>query len=148
MKYGQKLVEQSVPKWSLHNVDYNSLKHEIKVHTTRDQARAIAIPGQDDRRLARFESRLYGELCAQHQRVGLFVVSKAGELERRLGEWGGIVRHGDGRRLPAAAPTNGLVALVGNPPADDPAQKTPPARPSASSRSTTKTASRRAASAS
>jgi hypothetical protein len=84
MKYGQKLVEQSVPKWSLHNVDYNSLKHEIKVHTTRDQARAIAIPGQDDRRLARFESRLYGELCAQHQRVGLFVVSKAGELERRL----------------------------------------------------------------
>jgi hypothetical protein len=55
------------------------------VHTTRDQARAIVIPGQEDKRLVRFESRLYGELCMQHQRVGLFVSAKAGELERKLG---------------------------------------------------------------
>ncbi|GKT90677.1 SPX domain-containing protein [Colletotrichum tofieldiae] len=44
MKYGEQLEQESVPEWSLHNVDYNSLKHEIKVHTSRDQATAIAIP--------------------------------------------------------------------------------------------------------
>jgi SPX domain protein involved in polyphosphate accumulation len=85
MKYGDRLEEASVPGWSLHNVDYNSLKHQIKVHTTKDQATtAIAIPGQPDYALRRFEDAFYIELCSQHSRVGLFVTSKADEVSRRL----------------------------------------------------------------
>lgn len=68
------------------NLDYNSLKHEIKVHTTRDQATAIAIPGHQDASLLRFEDALYNELCLQHSRVDLFVSSKADEISRRMGE--------------------------------------------------------------
>lgn len=68
------------------NLDYNSLKHEIKVHTTRDQATAIAIPGHQDATLKKFEDNLYGELCRQHDRVDLFITSKADEISRRLGE--------------------------------------------------------------
>lgn len=66
------------------NIDYNSLKHHIKVHTTRDQATAIAIPGRQDTALGRFENDLYAELCRQHDRVNLFVTSKADEIARRL----------------------------------------------------------------
>ncbi|KAH7376129.1 hypothetical protein B0T11DRAFT_17104 [Plectosphaerella cucumerina] len=84
MKYGDQLEEASVPEWSLHNIDYNALKHEIKVHTTRSQATAMAIPGQQDHALQKFEDRLYLELCNQHDRVDLFVSSKADEIHRRL----------------------------------------------------------------
>ncbi|OLN85532.1 Vacuolar transporter chaperone 4-like protein 2 [Colletotrichum chlorophyti] len=84
MKYGEQLEQESVPEWSLHNVDYNSLKHEIKVHTSRDQATAITIPGHQDAALKRFEDNLYNELCIQHDRVDLFVTSKADEISRRL----------------------------------------------------------------
>lgn len=84
MKYGEHLQEESVPSWGLHNIDYNSLKHQIKVHTTKDQATAIAIPGQQDHALKRFEDGFYLELCNQHNRVGLFVTSKADEISRRL----------------------------------------------------------------
>ncbi|TQS34200.1 hypothetical protein Golomagni_05425 [Golovinomyces magnicellulatus] len=84
MKYGEQLQRESVPEWSLHNLDYNSLKHEIKVHTTRDQATAIAIPGHQDTSLRKFEDALYLELCRQHDRVDMFVSSKADEISRRL----------------------------------------------------------------
>lgn len=86
MKFGERLEQASVPGWSLHNVDYNSLKHQIKVHTTKDQATAVAltIPGQPDHTLKRFEDAFYHELCSQHNRVGLFVTSKADEISRRL----------------------------------------------------------------
>ncbi|KAL2129499.1 hypothetical protein VTI74DRAFT_7667 [Chaetomium olivicolor] len=84
MKYGEQFEQESVPQWSLHNIDYNSLKHHIKVHTTKDQATAIAIPGQPNRVLGKFEDDLYQELCRQHDRVGLFVTSKADEIARRL----------------------------------------------------------------
>ncbi|KAI1481163.1 hypothetical protein F4774DRAFT_59300 [Daldinia eschscholtzii] len=84
MKYGEHFEEESVPSWSLHNIDYNSLKHQIKVHTTKDQATAIAIPGQQDYALKKFEDAFYIELCNQHNRVGLFVTSKADEISRRL----------------------------------------------------------------
>lgn len=66
------------------NIDYNSLKHFIKVHTNRDEAKAIAIPGQPDTHLAKVEDELYHELCAQHDRAGLFVTAKADEINRRL----------------------------------------------------------------
>lgn len=66
------------------NIDYNSLKHFIKVHTTKDEAKAIAIPGQPDTHLAKVEDDLYHELCAQHDAAGLFVTAKADEINRRL----------------------------------------------------------------
>ena len=66
------------------NIDYNSLKHHIKAHTTRDQATAIAIPGRPNTALKKFEDDFYAELCGQHARVGMFVASKADEIARRL----------------------------------------------------------------
>ncbi|KAK4447892.1 hypothetical protein QBC34DRAFT_449825 [Podospora aff. communis PSN243] len=84
MKYGEQFESESVPQWSLHNIDYNSLKHHIKVHTTKDQATAITIPGHQDAALQNFEDGLYEELCRQHDRVDLFVSSKADEIARRL----------------------------------------------------------------
>ncbi|KAI1154434.1 hypothetical protein F4825DRAFT_448486 [Nemania diffusa] len=94
MKFGERLEQASVPGWSLHNVDYNSLKHQIKAHTTKDQATtasAIAIPGQQNYALKRFEDAFYLELCSQHNRVGLFVTSKADEISRRLRHLTGLV---------------------------------------------------------
>jgi SPX domain protein involved in polyphosphate accumulation len=85
MKYGEQLRHESVPQWSLHNLDYNSLKHEIKVHTTQNQATAIAIPGRgEDVALRKFEDGLYLELCRQHERVDMFISSKADEISRRM----------------------------------------------------------------
>ncbi|KAJ4145950.1 hypothetical protein LMH87_004781 [Akanthomyces muscarius] len=84
MKYGEQLERESAPQWSLHNLDYNSLKHEIKMHTTRDQATAMVIPGYEDPALAKFENALFAELCRQHDRVDMFVSSKADEIFRRM----------------------------------------------------------------
>ncbi|KAH7149527.1 SPX domain-containing protein [Dactylonectria estremocensis] len=84
MKFGEQLERESVPEWSLHNLDYNSLKHEIKVHTTRHQGVAMTIPGHQDEALTRFEDGLYMELGHQHDRLHLFVSSKADEISRRL----------------------------------------------------------------
>jgi hypothetical protein len=67
------------------NLDYNFLKHEIKAHTTRNQAAAVAIPGHQDLVLRKFEDGLYLELCRQHDRVDLFIISKADEVSRCLG---------------------------------------------------------------
>ncbi|KAL2162417.1 hypothetical protein VTH06DRAFT_7330 [Thermothelomyces fergusii] len=84
MKYGEHFEKESVPRWSLHNIDYNSLKQHIKAHTSRDQATAIAIPGRPNTALAQFEDDFYAELCRQHDRVDLFVSTKADEISRRL----------------------------------------------------------------
>lgn len=71
---------------SLDNVDYNELKYLIKVNTTRDQGQAITIPGHDDNALQKFEDAFFTELWNQHDRVDLFVKSKADEYNRRLRE--------------------------------------------------------------
>ncbi|KAK7755948.1 hypothetical protein SLS62_001890 [Diatrype stigma] len=85
MKFGQRLEEQSVPEWSIHNVDYNTLKHQIKTHTTKAHAAtAITIPGQQDQALQKFEEAFYHELCRQHDRVCFFVSSKCDEIHWRL----------------------------------------------------------------
>lgn len=54
------------------------------MHTNKDEAKAIAIPGQRDTHLAKVENELYHELCTQHDRAGLFVTAKADEINRRL----------------------------------------------------------------
>lgn len=70
----------------LDNIDYNEIKHLIKVRTTKDQAQTITIPGHENeaRALRDFEDELYNELRQQHQRIDLFVQSKSGEIARRL----------------------------------------------------------------
>ena len=114
MKYGDTLQQRSIPLWesckkdlllrssksdllSGHatpdNVDYNDIKRLIKVRTTQGQgqgqgqAKAIPISGHETKALHAFENELYGELRDQHQRIDLFVQSKAGEIGRRLGTY-------------------------------------------------------------
>ncbi|KAF4591800.1 SPX domain-containing protein [Ophiocordyceps camponoti-floridani] len=84
MKFGQQLERESIPEWRLHNLDYNSLKHEIKAHTSTLHATPTAIPGHPDLALCKFEDGLYIELEQQHNRLDLFVSSKTDEISRRL----------------------------------------------------------------
>ena len=109
MKYGDTLLHRSIPLWETcksspllldsqwrhlsghatpDNVDYNDIKRLIKVRTTHGQGQPKAIPGSDNeaKQLQAFESELYKELREQHQRIDLFVQSKAGEITRRLGK--------------------------------------------------------------
>ena len=108
MKYGETLHQRSIPLWencklwksivdsqlqnlmghaTPDNIDYNDIKHLIKVHTTHGQGQAKAIPSGDNeaKQLEKFENELYRELREQHQRIDLFVQSKTGEIARRLG---------------------------------------------------------------
>ncbi|TAQ90181.1 hypothetical protein B7494_g1485 [Chlorociboria aeruginascens] len=84
MKYGQTFRAQSVPGWALYNIDYNELKRRIKIYTSKDQAQAIAIPGEVDTRLQEFERLFYNQLVNEHDRADLFVNSKSEEISRRL----------------------------------------------------------------
>ncbi|KZF25589.1 SPX-domain-containing protein [Xylona heveae TC161] len=87
MKYGNTLAQRSIPEWGSYNVDYNDLKHLIKVRTSRERSSTIPIPGsgdEDSSELQEFEKEFYAELVDQHERVDLFVQSKAGEVQRRL----------------------------------------------------------------
>lgn len=62
---------------------HNLLLHLF--HSLLDSAR-ISIPGAVDVRGKELEDNLYGILQQQHQRISLFIRSKTGEIERRLGE--------------------------------------------------------------
>lgn len=68
------------------NIDYDDIKHYIKEHTTPGNGTSISIPGAGDARGKELEDSLFGILQQQHQRITLFVRSKAGEIERRLGK--------------------------------------------------------------
>jgi hypothetical protein len=68
-------------------MDYNFLKHMIKIHTTPEHEGGvrIPIPGCVDEDALKFERQFYAEVCQSYDGVSLFVFSKAGELDRRLG---------------------------------------------------------------
>ena len=68
------------------NIDYDELKHSIKVLTTKDASRARPIPnsGYEARQEQASQDRLFTDLENQHDRVNDFVQVKAGELSRRL----------------------------------------------------------------
>lgn len=102
MKYGDSLQQRSIPLWESYNVDYNDIKHLIKVRTTKGQGQAKAIPGSDNETKAfhPFEDELYHELRDQHQRIDLFVQSKAGEVGRRLGHLDKQIAHLEIRSFP------------------------------------------------
>ncbi|KAK4549662.1 hypothetical protein LTR36_004963 [Oleoguttula mirabilis] len=84
MKYGETLRQRSIPAWSHHNIDYDDIKHLIKEQTTAGQGKTISIPGRSDEKLQLFENSLFAILADQHNRIDLFVRSKAGEIRRRL----------------------------------------------------------------
>ncbi|KAF2864133.1 hypothetical protein K470DRAFT_209144 [Piedraia hortae CBS 480.64] len=81
MKYGDTLRQRSIPAWSHHNIDYDDIKHMIKQQTADNRSRVI--PGCTDVAGAEFEEQLFDVLVAQHERIYLFVKSKAGEIRRR-----------------------------------------------------------------
>lgn len=71
------------------NVDYDSIKNLIKDHTTPGKGKAIAIsiPGQQNESEINFENLLFSIFLDQHDAVSLFVKSKSGEIQRRLGSF-------------------------------------------------------------
>lgn len=71
---------------STDNIDYDDIKHFIKENTTPGQGKTISVPGRGEDKVAEFENALFHILQDQHQRIDLFVKSKAGEIQRRLGE--------------------------------------------------------------
>lgn len=73
----------------------------IKQNTTRTHGQAMAIPGQVDPSLDKFEKDFFHELKNQHHRVDLFVKSKADEFSHRLGRSG--IREGMRRLADCAA---------------------------------------------
>lgn len=68
------------------NIDYDDIKHFIKENTTPGQGKSVSVPGRGDDKLVEFENALFHILADQHQRIDLFVKSKAGEIQRRLGK--------------------------------------------------------------
>jgi hypothetical protein len=70
----------------LENVDYDAIKWLIKEQTTPGKAKAMSVPGQGNETELLFESKLYHHLVEQHDKIGLFVKSKSGEIQRRLGK--------------------------------------------------------------
>ena len=69
------------------NLDYDDLKQMVKDHTASAPNHPLFIPGQgsEARATKDIEDEMYGQLLQQHDRVDLFVQSKAGELARKLG---------------------------------------------------------------
>lgn len=67
------------------NIDYDDIKHFIKENTTPGQGKSVSVPGRGDDKLAEFENALFHILADQHHRIDLFVKSKSGEIQRRLG---------------------------------------------------------------
>jgi hypothetical protein len=49
--------------------------------------KAISIPGNVDQKALDLDDELLAILEDQHNRIDLFVRSKAGEIQRRLGEY-------------------------------------------------------------
>ncbi|KAF2766401.1 SPX domain-containing protein [Teratosphaeria nubilosa] len=84
MKYGQELRQRSIPAWSHHNIDYDEVKYFIKEQTTPAKGKSAPVRRCGDEQLQQFESQLFRILTHQHDRVDLFVKSKAGEIQRRL----------------------------------------------------------------
>ncbi|MCJ1313246.1 hypothetical protein MMC25_006923 [Agyrium rufum] len=89
MKYGETLHQRSIPEWGTYNIDYNEIKHLIKIRTTsfkkNGKSKAISIPGTGGVEVdTALEQELYMELSSQHERMDLFVQSKAGEITRKL----------------------------------------------------------------
>lgn len=70
----------------IENVAYDSIKQLIKDHTSPGKGQAVTIPGKGDSVDDTFEDQLFIVFAEQHDNVNLFVRSKSGEIDRRLGK--------------------------------------------------------------
>lgn len=102
MKYGETLRQRSIPAWAHHNIDYDDIKHFIKENTTPGKGKSVSVPGRGEDKLFEFENALFHILQDQHERINLFVKSKAGEIQRRLEHSKKQLRALAGRRTLAA----------------------------------------------
>jgi hypothetical protein len=84
MKFGETLYQRSVPKWSAYNVNYNQIKHLIKVRTSAGSALPLSIPSAGVGRWHDLENELYTFISVQYENIALFLRSKQGEIDRRL----------------------------------------------------------------
>lgn len=84
MKFGETIAQRSVPKWAAYNLNYNELKHLIKLRTADGSPSPVPIPGQTNHRWSLLEDELFILLKGQYDNIALFVRSKYGEIERRL----------------------------------------------------------------
>ena len=73
-----------MPKWAAYNVNYNQLKHLIKVRTSTGSAIPVSIPSASVSRWHDLENELYSVIEQEYENVALFLRSKQGEIERRL----------------------------------------------------------------
>lgn len=84
MKYGETLQQRSIPAWRNHNIDYDEIKKVIRKRTSAGNGESVSVPGRGDEKLLQFETELSDIFTQQHERINLFVKSKAGEIKRRL----------------------------------------------------------------
>ncbi|KAK4964233.1 hypothetical protein LTR66_012403 [Elasticomyces elasticus] len=103
MKFGETLRQRSIPKWAHYNVDYDDTKRLIKHYTTPSNGQGVSVPGQGDAAAREREDILYATFMQEHERVSLFVKSKATEIQRRLRDVSKHVRELELRRRAAAA---------------------------------------------
>ena len=68
------------------NIDYDVIKQYIKEQTSPGKDKVLSAPGRDRETPQEFEKSLFAVFADQHQRIDLFVRSKAGEIRRRLGK--------------------------------------------------------------
>lgn len=69
MKFGENLAHLSIPEWKIYILDYNDLKAAI-----RDLLRDFTVTMM----------QLSRKFSKNFEQIDLFVMTKAGELERRL----------------------------------------------------------------
>lgn len=95
MKFGENLHSLSIPEWKAYNFDYNDLKSQIKYLTKisndsdvdSDSAPSLGVPGNSKgRRRSRVVTltSLRNAFMDNFNYVDLFIVTKRGELERKL----------------------------------------------------------------
>lgn len=72
MKFGTQLKSKSVPEWKSYNIDYNDLKHRIRI--------ATEVTHKNDA----FLKDLRNAFIDQIDMVNLFLHSKMGEVKRRI----------------------------------------------------------------
>jgi SPX domain protein involved in polyphosphate accumulation len=86
MKFGETLYQRSIPQWAPYNVDYNSLKRLIKQRTTERASGPVSIPDQGPLHAVwqPLDDELFPVLRHEHDRAALFILSKLGEISRRL----------------------------------------------------------------
>lgn len=85
MKFGDTLYQRSVPKWAAYNFKYNELKHLIKTKTSAGAVGPLDIPTQGRSRWQELDNQLLRLLQAEYDNVTLFMKSKQGEIDRRVG---------------------------------------------------------------